>query len=81
MAPEELNKITLQAVPNTWAKQAYLQGWDFEGRTYKGTCEMFKCIEIAEQVYRGGNTSKDTNRQKPTVPVMAVNLREEKPTH
>ena len=27
--PEELNKILLHAIPNGWAKQAYLQGWYF----------------------------------------------------
>ena len=26
---EELNDILLYAVPNGWAKQAYLQGWEF----------------------------------------------------
>ena len=27
MPTEELNEIILQAVPNGWKKQAYLQGW------------------------------------------------------
>ena len=27
--PEDLNGIILHAVPNGWAKQAYLQGWEF----------------------------------------------------
>ena len=42
MDPEELNKIILHVVPNSWAKQAYIQGWDFEGRSYKDTCDMFE---------------------------------------
>ena len=50
IAPEDLNDIILHTVPNMWAKQAYLQVWDLEGRTYKDTCEMFECMEIAEQV-------------------------------
>ena len=29
MPPEELNEILLHAVPNSWAKQASLQVWDF----------------------------------------------------
>ena len=33
MDPEELNEILLHAVPNSWERQAYLQGWDLEGRT------------------------------------------------
>ena len=35
MDPEELNKILLHAVPNSWAKKSYIQGWDFEGSSYK----------------------------------------------
>ena len=30
--------------------------------TYKDTCEIFERMEISEQVYVGGNTSKNTNR-------------------
>ena len=47
MDPEEINKILLHAVPNLWAKQAYIQVWNFEGRSYKETCNMFKRMEIA----------------------------------
>ena len=64
MALEELNDILIYAVPNTWAKHAYLQGWNFEGRTYKDTYEMFEHIKIVEQVYEGGNTSKNTNQEE-----------------
>ena len=41
MSPEELNEIILQTVLNVWSKKSYLQGWGFEGKTYKGTCDMF----------------------------------------
>ena len=41
MDSEELNKILLSILCNDWAKQYYLQGWDFEGKTYKETCDMF----------------------------------------
>ena len=57
--PQELNKILLHAVPKSWAKQAYLQGWDFEMKSYKATCKLFEIIEVAEQIYEGVNTSKN----------------------
>ena len=47
---EDLNKIILHAVPNAWAKQSYLQGWDFELKNYRETCVMFERTEVAEQV-------------------------------
>ena len=37
MSSEELSTILIYAVPNGWGKQAYLQGWDFEGGGYKET--------------------------------------------
>ena len=58
VTPEELNEILLHTVTNGWAKQDYLQGCDFEMKTFRETCTMFKQIEIAEQVYKGQKTSK-----------------------
>ena len=63
MPPKELNKIYLHAVLNGWAKQAYLQGWDFEGKSYKETCEIFERMEIAEQYYKGVKPSKTIIRE------------------
>ena len=40
--PEELNNILLHTIPNDWKKQAYLQGWDFDTKVYKATCDLFK---------------------------------------
>ena len=51
MSPEELNEILLHAVPNGWAEQAYLKGWEFLGDSYKETFQMFKLMEIVDQVY------------------------------
>ena len=51
MTHEELNDIILHAVPNSWVKKSYLQGWDFEMKTYKETCTLFEIMEISEQVY------------------------------
>ena len=59
MDPEYLNQILLHAVPNSWVKQAYIQGWYFGGRSYKETCEMFERMEIAEVIYKGGAPSKN----------------------
>ena len=59
MGPEELNEILLHAVPNSWVWQAYLQGWYFEERTYKYTCDMFELMEIVEAIYEGGAPSKN----------------------
>ena len=52
MPAKELNEIPIHAVPNGWAKQSYLQGWDFEVKTYRKTCDMFERMEISEQVYK-----------------------------
>ena len=42
--PKELNEILLHAVPKDFAKQAYLQGGEFEGKSYKDKCDMFECM-------------------------------------
>ena len=62
MGLEELNKIFLHAVSNGWANKSYLQGWDFEGKTYNETYEIFKNMEITKQVYEGVTPSKTTIR-------------------
>ena len=62
MTPEELNKILLHAVPNAREKQSYLQGWDFDIKTYKETCAMFEHTEISEQFYKGAKPSKTSIR-------------------
>ena len=61
MAPGELNDILLHVVPNIWEKQSYLQVCYFEWNLYKDACGMFECMEIVEQVYKGGSPSKTTN--------------------
>ena len=59
IVPEELSDILPHSIPNSWAQQAYIQGWDFEVSTYKDTCGMFERIEIAEAIYKGGSPSKN----------------------
>ena len=44
---KELNKIPLHDVPNRWATKACIQGWDFEGKSYKETYKIFEWMEIA----------------------------------
>ena len=44
--PEELKDILLHAIPNVWAKQTYLQGWDFEMKSYKDMYKLFKITEV-----------------------------------
>ena len=62
MLPEYLNKIILHAVPNVWEKQAYLQGWEFETKSYKDTYELFEIMEVTEKIYKYGNTPKNPPR-------------------
>ena len=53
--PGELNKILLHTVPNGREKQAYLQGWDFDTKSYKATCNMCEKMEIAEKIRSWNN--------------------------
>ena len=64
MEMEEINDILFHAVSNRWAKQAYLQGWYFEMKTYRETCAMFDRMEVTEQVYEGGTPSKMPTRSE-----------------
>ena len=68
--PKELNEILLHAVLNGLAKQAYLQGWDFEMKSYKATCYMFEIMEVAEKYTKVGQHLKLQLGKIPTVPVM-----------
>ena len=47
MVPEEINKILLHAFTNVWSNQSYLQGWGFDGNTYKETCDIFERMQGA----------------------------------
>ena len=61
MDEEELNYILINVVPNGWANQFDLKGWDFESKKIKDTCNMFKVKEVTKKVYEGVVTSKKTN--------------------
>ena len=51
---EDINNILFLTVPPKNSKQSYLQGWDFELKTYKETCVMLERMEFAEQVHERG---------------------------
>ena len=40
-------------MPNSWSKQAYVQGFDCESITFKEAVNMFDCMEISESIYEG----------------------------
>ena len=46
----ELNKILLNSMPNSWSKQAYIQGLDCESITFNKSVNMFERMEIAESI-------------------------------
>ena len=48
----DLIKILLKYVPKIWPKQAYLQGFDAETKTFQATVNLFKMWYIAEDVYK-----------------------------
>ena len=62
MPPEDFNNILLHAVPNGWAKQAYLQGQDFQMKIYKSICKLSEIMEVVDKIYEGGNTYKTPSR-------------------
>ena len=49
----ELNEILLNGIPNSWYKQVYVQGFDFESISLKKAVNMFERMEIAESIYKG----------------------------
>ena len=49
----EVNKILLNNMPNSWSKQAYVQGFDCESITFKKAVNMFERMEIADFIYKG----------------------------
>ena len=51
MPTENLKKILLHVVPNECLNQYYLQGWDFETKTFEETCDMLEQMEITEHLY------------------------------
>ena len=46
----ELNEILLNSMPNSWSKQAYVQGFDWKYITSKKSVNLFERMEIAEYI-------------------------------
>ena len=63
MPPENLNEILIHAIPKRLEEKFYLQRWDFKGKTYKKTCEIFERTEVTEQVYKGVTHYKITTNR------------------
>ena len=40
-------------MPNSWSRQAYVQGFDCKSITFKKTVYMFERMEIFEPIYKG----------------------------
>ena len=49
----ELNEILLNSMPNSWIKQAYVQGFYWKSITFKTSVNVFDRMEIAESIYEG----------------------------
>ena len=49
----DLNEILLNSMPNSWSKQAYVQGFDCKYITFKNIVNMFEHMDIAETIYEG----------------------------
>ena len=48
----ELNEILLNSVPNSWSKQAYVQGFDWKSITLKKSFKLFERMDIAESMFK-----------------------------
>ena len=47
----ELDKNLSNSMPNSWSKQAYVQGFDCEYISFKKAVNMFEQMDIAEYIY------------------------------
>ena len=65
----ESNNILLNSMPNSWIKQAHVQGFDREHILLKKIVNMFELMDISEYIYEGvaepsykKTTREDSNR-------------------
>ena len=68
-------------MPNSWSKQAYVQGFDYKYISFKKYVNMFEKMEISGFIYEGvlEPSYKKPPCQIPTVLVTA-GIREDNPT-
>ena len=69
MGVTELNENLLNSMPNSWSKQAYVQGFYCGNISFKRAVNMFEHMEIAESFYEVVVTPSYEKLlgQKPTV--------------
>ena len=69
----ELNEILLNSMPNSWSKQAYVQGFDWKSINLKQSVNLFERMDIAESMFKGvvEPSYKKILGQIPTVLVIA----------
>ena len=48
----ELNVILLNSMPNSWSKQDYVHGFDYESILFKKVVNKFERMEITESIYK-----------------------------
>ena len=78
MEMEDLNENILHTVPNGWAKQSYLQGWDLSWRPTGKPVQFSSTWKFLNGSTKGGYLLKYPLGQKPIVTVTSGNEREEK---
>ena len=48
----EKNEVVLNSMPNSWSKQAHVQGFDCESITFEKAVNIFECMKIAKSIYK-----------------------------
>ena len=49
----ELNEKFVNSMPNSWIKQAYVQGFDCESINFEKSGNIFEFMEIEESIKKG----------------------------
>ena len=68
-------------MPNSWSKQAYVQGFDFCILLIKHAINMFERMDIADSIYEGvvEPSNKKLLENMPTVLFTSVYIEEQPP--
>ena len=45
-----MNEVLINSMPNSWSKQAYVQGFDCKSINFKKAANMFECMVISEYI-------------------------------
>ena len=49
----KINEILLNSMPNSWSKQAHVQGFYCKSVNFKKDINIFECMDISESIYEG----------------------------